>query len=99
MRFEADRVDTRVRTLPAGHMTERVEDVDVLVVQRLSTALGRRELKSFGEAIDGNDAFGAKKEGAANCELTHGAAAPYGNSVARLDVAHFRAHISGGKDV
>ena len=39
VRLEADGVDARVRTLAAGHVAERVEHVDVLIVQRLGSAL------------------------------------------------------------
>ena len=99
VRFEADRVDARVRTLPAGHVAERVEHVDVLVVQRLGAALRGRELEPFGEAIDRDDAFGAEQIGALDRELTDRTAAPDRHRVARLDLAVLGRHVAGREDV
>ena len=47
MCFESNGVDARVRTLAARHVAERVEDVDILILQRLSPALRGRKRQPF----------------------------------------------------
>ena len=44
-------------------------------------------------------ALGAEEEGRADSHLANGAAAPYGDRVAALDVAELGGHVAGGEDV
>ena len=99
VRFHADRVDAGVGTAAAGHLFQRVEDVDLLVVDRLGAGLVPRHLQPVGEAVDGDHPLGAEQEGAGDRELADRAAAPDGDHVARLDVAHLGAHVAGRQDV
>ena len=84
---------------PPVMCAERVEHVDVFVVQRFRSALRRRQREPFGEAIDRDDALGAEQVRALDRELTDRAAAPDGDRVARLDLAVVGRHVAGREDV
>ena len=71
----------------------------VLVVQGLGAALLARHLQSVGESIDGDHPLGAEQEGAPDGKQSDRTAAPDGDRVTGLDVAHLSAHVSGRQDV
>ena len=56
-------------------------------------------LQTIVKPVNGDHPFSAEKESTANGELSDRAATPDRHRVAWLDVAVFRAHIAGGKDV
>ena len=84
VRFQAHRVDARVRALPAGHRAQRVQHVDVLVVQRRRPSPRWPPAPGAREAIDRDHALGAQQERALDRELPHRTASPHGDGVARL---------------
>src|ERR1051325_6825493 len=91
--------NARVRSAAARHFAQGVGDaVDFLVVDRLRAAF-LREAEPFGNAVDGDHAFGAEHEGAADRELSDRSAAPDGDGIAGLEVAILRGHVAGGKNV
>jgi len=98
MSLEAYGIDAGIGTAASGHFHKRVVNGRYLIVDDVGATLFRH-IKSFGEAVDGDNAFGAEEEGTANCELPDWATAPHGDGVAWFDVAHFGAHISGWKNV
>ena len=98
MRFEADGVNARVGADTARERRELVVHVRLCVVNHNRAALCG-EPQTFGEAVNGDDALRAQKEGALDCEQTDGAAAPHGDGVAFFDSAVLRGHVSGREDV
>src|SRR5919107_1380634 len=98
--FEPDGVDAGVGAAPARHLHQGVVGVDLLVVDHV---VGLRALlrhpQALGQAVDADDALGAEQARARHSELPDGAAAPDGDGVARLYVAHLGAHVAGREDV
>jgi len=97
--LEADRVDTRVRSLAAGEFPERVGDVDVFIVENLSLTLRCCQCQTLGKPVDGNDSLRAQQTRALNGELAYWPTAPHRNGVARFDVAVLSRHVTGREDV
>ena len=65
MRLQADRVDAGVRPAAAGHLSQRLEHVLVLEVERLGAGLRVRQPQPLGDAIDRDHALRAEQERAA----------------------------------
>src|SRR6185437_12461338 len=94
-RFEADGVHAGIGAAVSGHVAQDVDDtVDFFEVDRFRAAL-LREFEAFGDAIDGDDAFGSEHERAANRELRDGTATPDGDGVAPLNIAIDGTHVAG----
>src|SRR5690606_21081865 len=58
-----------------------------------------RHGQPFRYLIKGNHALRSQHPGTGDRELTHGATAPDGNRVARLNSAVLRGHVTGGKNI
>src|SRR5437868_5244018 len=99
MSFQADRIDAGVRAAAPRGIEERVMDIQLFVVDRISPALFPRHFEPFGKAVDGNHATRAEQIGGLDGELTDGPAAPNGKDIAALDIAVLSGHIAGRKNV
>jgi hypothetical protein len=101
MTLHPDRVDTRVRSPPAGQLLELLDDVRVLLVvddrRRAGLLLGHAQ--PVVEAVDRDDLLGTEQLRAGDGELTDRAGAPDGNHLAALDVAELGAHVARREDV
>src|ERR1051326_2273532 len=99
MRFHAYCVHTRVGSDVACHVLQKLNYVlNFFIVDDFGSGL-LSQLQSVVKPINGNYPLGSENESASDGELAHRAAAPDGHRVAWLNIAIFRAHITGGKDV
>ena len=80
------------------HFLDSLVDVFLLEIQRGRTGI-LRQLQPLRHRVDRNYPFGAKQEGAADCELPDGTAAPDRDRLATLQVAEIRRHVTGWKDI
>src|SRR5579862_6229032 len=98
--FEADGVDAGVRTDTAGQVFHGREHADIVFGVVDGDGSERAgHLQAFGNAVDGDDARGAKHEGTGDGELADRAASPDSNDIAFLNLRILRGHVAGGKDV
>ena len=56
-------------------------------------------VEPFRKPVDAYDSLGAQQVGTGYGKLTHRTATPYRNGIAWLNIAIFRCHVSGGKNV
>jgi hypothetical protein len=76
VRFEPDGIDAGVRSLSSCQFTQRVRNIDFLVVEDMCPAVRGGHRQSLRKTIDGNDAFGTEQKRALDGELTDRATSP-----------------------
>jgi hypothetical protein len=98
LRFGAHRIVAGIRAAPVRQFHDAAVDVFMHEIERPG-ARGSREREAFRDGVDRQYAFGAEQERAADRKLSDRAAAPHRYRFAAPDVAEFRRHVPGGKDV
>jgi hypothetical protein len=92
VRLDPDGLDARVRSATTSGLPQRVEDVDVLVVERLRTGVALGHRQPLGQPVDRDHPLRTEQVRGARRGLADGAKAPRRDDAARPQVAHVRAH-------
>jgi hypothetical protein len=96
--FGADGVDASVGSAALGLLLDPLVDVFLFEIEG-NCAGFPRELETLRYRIDGDDAFGAKQEGAADRKLADRAAAPNRNRLAAFQVTEIGGHVASRENV
>ena len=96
--FGADRIDAGIRAAAVRQFLNAVIDVLFQEIERLRARLAG-QCQPLRHGVDRQNPLGAQQEATADCHLPDRPAAPDRDRVAWLDVAEFRPHIPGRKDV
>src|SRR4029077_13248819 len=99
MRFHTNGVNTRIGTTTAGHLSQSLEDVDFFIVDCIGATIPVRFAKTRNHSVDRNHALRSEHKRAFHCEQSNGSASPNSDGVSALDVAIFRCHVPGWKNV
>src|SRR5690606_40281785 len=83
----------------AGHLHQRVVDLDLTEIENFSAAVRARHFQPLRDLVDRDDAAGSHHPGALDRELADWTTPPYRHRVALLDLGILGRHPSGRKDV
>ena len=99
MCFHAHGIHAGVWADVAGHVLKKLNDIiNFFIVDDFRSSFFG-QFQAVIKTVNGDHAFSAEKKCAANRELSDRAAAPDRNCIAGLDIAVFRSHVTGRKDV
>src|SRR5512142_3027365 len=99
MGFHANSVNAYVGTHTAGHLLQRFDDIDTLIVDHFGAAIILCHRQAFGITIDGNHSRLIECPYALDDELTHWSTAPNCHNITRLNICLLCRHVSSGENV
>src|SRR5215203_3686714 len=97
-RLIADPIDAGVGTPSLSELHDALVNILFHEIQSLGAAASSK-LEPLRHRIDGDDPLGPQQEGALDRKLSNGTAAPDRDCLASFEVAEFRAHVTGRKNV
>src|SRR5881409_777920 len=94
MRLHSDGIDAGIRPATACHLFQTLENVHVLVIDRLCATIICCFSEAEDDPVDCDHSLGSQHERTFQREQPHWAASPYPDGIAGLNIAVLGGHIS-----